>query len=124
MMILVVDDEKDVQRLFQQRFRKERRKGQIEFNFAFSGEEALNFLREEEGAGLALLLSDINMPKMNGLELLQVVRDEFPQLKIFMVTAYGDEDKKRKAFDFGADDYLLKPIDFKMLKEKILEQAS
>ncbi|MEN0005852.1 MAG: response regulator [Bacteroidota bacterium] len=118
MKILIVDDEKDVQRLFEQRFRRERKKGQVELFFAFSGREAVDFL-EQGGEELTMILSDINMPNMDGLELLEFVRSKFTKLKVFMITAYGDESNKKRAIDLGANDYLMKPINFKHLKEKI-----
>jgi len=116
--ILVVDDESDVRTLFEQRFRKEVRAGKIEFVFALSAEEALAFLSTHEGA--VLILSDINMPGMNGLDLLKAVKERYPQLKVIMVTAYDNEEYHRKAVDFGCDDYLTKPIDFALLKERLL----
>ena len=120
MKILIVDDEKDVQRLFEQRFRKERRAGEVELFFACSGREVLEFLAQKKSAGLALLLSDINMPQMSGLELLQTVREQYPSMKIFMITAYGDEETRRQAMDLGADEYFCKPLDFFALKNKLL----
>ncbi len=120
MKILVVDDEPDVQRLFEQRFRKERRSGQVEFRFALSGAEALSLLAENEETDLSLILSDINMPEMSGLELLRVIREKYPEQRIFMVTAYNDEHNRQQAEAFGADAYLTKPIDFESLKAQIL----
>lgn len=120
MKILVVDDEKDIQRLFEQRFRKERRNGEVEFYFALSAAEALSLLEQDHGTNLALILSDINMPEMNGLELLRIVRSKYPGQKIIMLTAYGDEHFREQAAQYGADDYFTKPIDFEDLKMKIL----
>ncbi len=119
MKILVVDDEKDVQRLFEQRFRKERRRGKLEFYFAFSAEEALEFLDQGGYSGLNMVLSDINMPEMSGLELLSTIRKKYPTLKFYIVTAYGDECKRRTALELGATDYLTKPLDFKNLRDVI-----
>lgn len=119
MKILIVDDEKDVQRLFEQRFRKERRSGKLEFFFAFSGKEALEFL-EQGGGELTMILSDINMPNMSGLELLEIVRSEYPALMVYMITAYGDEINRNRAMSMGATDYLVKPLDFNSLKQKLL----
>ena len=120
MKILIVDDEKDVQRLFEQRFRRERRNGLIELHFAFSGEEAVNFLKAGGDSDLTLILSDINMPKMNGLELLKIVREEYTNLKVYMLTAYGDDHYRQRAIELGATDYLVKPIDFKFLKDLLM----
>lgn len=121
MNILVVDDEKDVQSLFAQRFRKEIRDGKLNFDFAFSGAEALEYLslRPREAV---LILSDINMPGMSGLELLQNIKGKYvapPPVVMMMVTAYGDEENYRQAMQLGADDFLTKPVDFTILKEKL-----
>lgn len=118
MNVMVVDDEVDVQMLFQQRFRKELRSGQIGFYFALSGEEALTLL-EQRGADIVLILSDINMPGMNGLDLLRAVKDRHNHLKVFMITAYGDDANRQRAREYGCDDYFTKPIDFGVLKEKL-----
>ncbi len=118
--ILVVDDEKNVQRLFEQRFRRERKKGLIEFDFAFSAEEALSYLERTDTDRLAWVLTDINMPQQNGLELLAQLRLKYKDLPVMMVTAYNDEDRRREAQELGAKGYLTKPIDFKGLKAKIL----
>ena len=119
--ILVVDDEKDIQMLFQQRFRKEIRKGELHFEFAFSGEEALKVLNNMEHETV-LILSDINMPGMSGLELLETIKKDYnnPPPVVMMVTAYGDQENYDTAKKLGADDFLTKPVDFKMLKEKLL----
>lgn len=118
--ILVVDDEKDIQPLFQQRFRKEIRSGEIEFEFAYSGEEALNCM-ENFNHEAVLILSDINMPGMSGLELLERIKkkNHTPPPVVMMITAYGDTDNYNKAMDLGADDFLTKPVDFSVLKDKI-----
>ena len=121
--ILVVDDEKSVQRLYLQRFRKETRSGDVELHFAFSGEEALQFLNEGEAHDVTLVLSDINMPKMSGLEVLKIVRTRYPALKVLIITAYVDDQNRDEAISLGADDYLAKPIDFKVLKEKIFDMV-
>ena len=122
MQILVVDDETDVRDLFQQRFRREIRSGEFHFNFAFSGEEALGFMREHQSEVL-IILSDINMPGMNGLELLGHVKEEFemPPTTMMMITAYGDDDSYRQAIALGANDFLTKPVDFAVLKTKLLQ---
>ena len=118
--ILIVDDETDVEPLFMQRFRKDIREQQIQFHFAFSGEDALNFLSSLQPFDIVLVLSDINMPGMTGLELLRQTKQKFPQLRVMMVTAYGDNANYEKAMSFGADEFLTKPIDFNLLKEKIM----
>lgn len=120
MKILVVDDEKDVQVLFEQRFRKEIKNGEIELAFAFSGEEALLFMNDHEHEAV-LILSDINMPGMSGLELLQHIKEKFekPPPVVMMITAYGDDENYNYAMKLGADDFLTKPVDFTSLKEKL-----
>ena len=120
MKILVVDDERDVEVLFRQRFRKEIRKGILDFEFAFSGEEALKVMEDMEQKAV-LILSDINMPGMTGLELLEKIRADFdnPPPVIMMITAYGDDQNRNAANRLGANDFLTKPLDFKLLKEKL-----
>ena len=125
MKILVVDDEQDVQQLFQQRFRREIRNGEIEFTFAFSGEEALTYLQDHHSE-VVLILSDINMPGMSGLELLRHIRQDFSDKQqppaaptVLMITAYGDEATRTEAQNLGANGLLSKPVDFAMLKERI-----
>lgn len=121
MKILVVDDEKDIQPLFEQRFRKETRNGEIEFVFAFSGEEALTCLEKCQHEAV-LILSDINMPGMSGLELLRRIKQihHEPPPIVMMITAYGDAENHNKAMELGADDFIVKPVDFVALKEKII----
>ena len=120
MKILVVDDEKDVQILFEQRFRKEIREHEMEFVFAYSGEEALLYLNGHNH-GAVLILSDINMPGMSGLELLGHIKQKFttPPPVVMMITAYGDAENYKTAMSLGADDFLTKPVDFISLKEKL-----
>jgi CheY-like chemotaxis protein len=119
MNIVIVDDERDVQTLFEQRFRREVRQGLLQLHFAFSGEEALTLLSHGGIADIVLILSDINMPGMNGLELLKLVKERYPQLKVYMITAYGDAESHQRAVEYGCDDYLTKPIDFKVLKSRM-----
>ena len=119
--VLVIDDEKDVKDLFKQRFRKEVRKGIVELSFAFSAEEALEILDAQDSPAFVLILSDINMPGMNGLELLEKIKERFPELKVFMITAYGDKEHFDHAMALGADDFINKPVDFKQLKAKVFE---
>jgi len=120
MKILVVDDEKDIKTLFEQRFRKEIRSNFVEFVFAFSGEEALEHIKRLEHEAI-LILSDINMPGMSGLDLLEHIKQKYlkPPPVVMMITAYGDEENRRIANELGADDFLTKPVDFKLLKEKL-----
>jgi CheY-like chemotaxis protein len=119
MKIMVVDDEKDVQLLFEQRFRKEIKTGKVAFLFAFSGEEARDYLKSNGAEDVNQILSDINMPGMNGLELLKWIKDNYPELKVAMITAYGDKNNYKQAMEYGCDDYLTKPLDFSQLKEKV-----
>jgi CheY-like chemotaxis protein len=117
--ILVVDDEPDVAELFRQRFRREARQGTYVMHFANSGETALKQLAEEIEPPLIVLLSDINMPGMDGLELLREVKQRRPDLPVMMVTAYGDDERRRRASEFGASEFLTKPVDFDHLKTQL-----
>jgi len=119
MKILVVDDERDIQTLFEQRFRKEIREKLIEFVFAFSGEEALIYLEKNQHE-VVMILSDINMPGMSGLELLRKIKQMYlkPPPIVMMITAYGDAENYNNAKRLGADDFLTKPVDFNLLKAK------
>jgi len=125
MKILVVDDEKDVEILFQQRFRREIKEKEIEFVFAYSGEQALTFLNHHVHEAV-LILSDINMPGMSGLELLREIKQKYDQPPPFvmMITAYGDAENYNQAMQLGADDFLTKPVDFTLLKGKLKEKVS
>ena len=120
MKILVVDDEADMKMLFEQRFRKEIKRGEMSFVFANSGNEALDYLNRQNHE-FVLILSDINMPGMSGLELLEHIKHKYhtPPPKVMMITAYGDEDNYKQAMRLGADDFLTKPLDFISLKEKL-----
>lgn len=120
MKILVVDDETDVKVLFEQRFRREIKTGEMNFIFAFSGEEALVYLNQHEHEAV-LILSDINMPGMSGLELLRHIKEKYhkPPPMVMMITAYGDAENYNSAKQLGADDFLTKPVDFTVLKEKL-----
>jgi CheY-like chemotaxis protein len=119
MKVLVVDDERDIQTLFEQRFRKEIKDKSLDFVFAFSGEDALLYLNKHEHEAV-LILSDINMPGMSGLELLGHIKQKYhkPPPLVMMITAYGDAENFNMAKQLGADDFLTKPVDFTLLKEK------
>lgn len=117
--IMVVDDEPDTQTLFEQRFRREIRSSQVDLRFFFSAEAALDHLTSE-GLPLELILSDINMPGMGGLELLRQVKATYPHITMIMVTAYSDPEYYQSAMQHGADGYISKPIDFKALKANLL----
>ena len=119
--VLVVDDEEDVKPLFLQRFRRELKKNLVKFDFAFSGQEALDHLRSLDEMDCVLILSDINMPGMSGLDLLKEIKSSYPELPVMMVTAYGDDDNYKKAMEYGADGFLNKPVDFAHLKKTIFE---
>ena len=124
MKIMVVDDEKDVQSLFAQQFKKELRAGEVEFVFAFSAEEALAFLGNFGPSGIVLILSDIKMPGMSGLALLKTLKTAFAAMKVFMITAYGDEKNYQTALEYGADEFITKPIDFDRLKSLIFKAGT
>ncbi len=117
--ILVVDDEPDVAELFRQCFRREVRQGTYAMHFAASGEQALERLAGEIEPHLIVILSDINMPGMDGLTLLQQVKQRFPDLPVVMITAYGDDERRRRAADYGAAEFITKPVDFEFLKEQL-----
>jgi CheY-like chemotaxis protein len=117
--ILVVDDEPDVAEMFRQRFRREARQGTYVLHFAASGEEALDKLADGVRPELIVILSDINMPGMDGLSLLREIKTRRPDLPVMMVTAYGDDERRRRAEEAGAFQFLSKPVDFDLLKEEL-----
>jgi CheY-like chemotaxis protein len=123
-LVLVVDDELDVADLFRQQFRRELRAGLFEMEFAYSAPEALVRITRPSDVNLILLLSDINMPGMTGLELLPKVREIRPDVPVVMITAYGDADTRARALKAGAAGFLTKPIDFKLLREEITERLN
>jgi CheY-like chemotaxis protein len=119
LLILVVDDEADVEALFRQQFRRELRAERFVMQFARSAAEALKRIADAEGASLILILSDINMPGMSGLELLPKAKAARPDVPVIMITAYGDAETKRNALEAGAEALLTKPIDFATLRSEI-----
>ena len=119
--ILIVDDEADVAELFRQRFRREARQGTYVMHFANSGEGALQLLSQGVEPHLIVILSDINMPGMDGLTLLGEIKQHFPDLPVMMVTAYGDDERRQRARDLGAANFLTKPVDFDHLKDQLAE---
>ena len=119
LLILVVDDEPDVELLFRQQFRRDLRDGRFVMDFAQSGAQALDLISAAANVTLILILSDINMPGMSGLELLPKARAARPDVPVIMITAYGDADTKRKALENGAEALLTKPIDFAVLRDEI-----
>jgi CheY-like chemotaxis protein len=122
--ILIVDDEADVAELFRQRFRREARQGLYVLHFALSGEEALEKLADEIEPQLIVILSDINMPGMDGLALLREIKTRRPDLPVMMVTAYGDDERRRLAGEYGAADFITKPVDFEFLKAQLRQLSS
>jgi CheY-like chemotaxis protein len=119
-LILVVDDEPDVELLFRQQFRRDLREGRFAMEFAQSAQGALQRITEcEADTSLILILSDINMPGMSGLELLPKAKQARPDVPVIMITAYGDAETKRKALSNGADAFLTKPIDFSIVRNEI-----
>jgi CheY-like chemotaxis protein len=117
--ILVVDDEPDVAELYRQRFRREARQGTYVLHFAASGPEALAFLDADPAPPPVVVLSDINMPGMDGLDLLGEIKKQRPNLPVIMVSAYGDEERRRMAHDRGATSFVIKPVDFENLKAQV-----
>ena len=119
LLILVVDDEPDVEMLFRAQYRRDLRAGRFVMEFAQSGDIALRRIADASGVSLILILSDINMPGMTGLELLPKAKAARPDVPVIMITAYGDADTKRKALEGGAEALLTKPIDFVALRSEI-----
>jgi CheY-like chemotaxis protein len=119
LLILVVDDEPDVEMLFRQQFRRELRAGRFVMEFSQSAAAALQRVADAQSASLILILSDINMPGMSGLELLPKAKEMRPDVPVIMITAYGDAETKRKALESGAEALLTKPIDFATLRGEI-----
>lgn len=114
---MIVDDEKDIEILFRQQFRKEIRDGKIDLCYAFSGDEAVAILKSVQPPDVVCILSDINMPGMSGLELLKFVKERYPHIRVSMITAYGDEFNYKAAMKTGAEHYFTKPIDFMEVKK-------
>ena len=119
LLILVVDDESDVEMLFRQQFRRDLRDNRFTMDFAQSGESALQCISDAAGASLMLILSDINMPGLSGLDFLPRAKAARPDVPVIMITAYGDDATKRKALEGGAEALLTKPIDFVLLRNEI-----
>lgn len=118
---IVVDDEPDVRLLFEMHFSEEIKKGHFDFHFELSAEGVLNYLSNREADDVVLILSDINMPGMNGLDLLKSIKERYTHLLVFLITAYGDADTQDRARQLCCDDFFTKPLDFEELKEKILQ---
>jgi CheY-like chemotaxis protein len=122
--ILVVDDEPDVALLFRQQFRREVRDGTYVMHIANSGEMALEQLSQGIEPTLIVILSDINTPGMDGLQLLEAIKERFPNIPVMMVTAYGDDERRRRASDLGAFEFLTKPVQFDALKAQLRQLSS
>lgn len=121
MKILIVDDEQDVEIMFLQKFRKEIRSKLLEVEFAFSGQQALDYLGQSGSPDVVYVFSDINMPGMSGLELLENIKSRFPHIQVSMISAYGDKENYNKAIKSGAKGFFTKPVDFESLKNEIAE---
>jgi len=122
--ILVVDDEPDVAELFRQQFRRETRQGTYVMHFAGSGEQALDLLAGEIQPELIVILSDINMPGIDGLQLLDEIKQRRPDLPVMIVTAYGDDERRRRAEQLGASEFLTKPVNFDHLKSQLRDLSA
>jgi CheY-like chemotaxis protein len=122
--ILVVDDEPDVAELFRQRFRREARQGAYVLHFYYSAEGALAKPDDRIRPELIRILSDINMPGMDGLALLREIKRRWPDLPVMMVTAYGGDERRRNADEYGAAEFITKPVDFNLLKEQLRQLPS
>ena len=120
--LLFVDDEEDLQMVFEFNFREEMDDDLVRLSFSTSGEQCLELLKTEDGADVILVLSDINMPKMDGLTLLDKIKEQFPHIEVYMVSAYGNDDFISRAKDKGASHFFTKPVDFTMLKNVISSQ--
>ncbi|MBS4070116.1 MAG: response regulator [Algoriphagus sp.] len=121
MKILIVDDEQDVEIMFLQKFRREIKSKLLEVEFAFSGQQALEFLSKSDSPDVVYVFSDINMPGMSGLELLENIKSKFPHIQVSMISAYGDRENYNKAINSGAKGFFTKPVDFESLKNEIAE---
>lgn len=121
MKILIVDDEQDVEIMFLQKFRREIKSKLLEVEFAFSGQQALDYLGQSGSPDVVYVFSDINMPGMSGLELLENIKTRFPHIQVSMISAYGDKDNYNKAIKSGAKGFFTKPVDFESLKNEIAE---
>jgi CheY-like chemotaxis protein len=121
MKILIVDDEQDVEIMFLQKFRREIKSKLLEVEFAFSGAQALEKLGQFGSPDIVYVFSDINMPGMSGLELLENIKTRFPQIQVSMISAYGDRENYNKAIESGAKGFFTKPVDFESLKNEIAE---
>jgi len=121
MKILIVDDEQDVEIMFLQKFRREIKSKLLDVEFAFSGQQALDFLSKSDSPDVVYVFSDINMPGMSGLELLENIKSKFPQIQVSMISAYGDRENYNKAINSGAKGFFTKPVDFESLKNEIAE---
>lgn len=122
--VLVVDDEPDVIDLFKRQFRRELRRGDVALHFADSGEDALEKLKSGLEPEIMLILSDINMPGISGLDLLKASKALWPRLPVAMITAYGDDESRGTAMASGATEFLVKPLDFSVLKAKLADMAT
>ena len=122
--ILVVDDESDVALLFNQKFRHELRSGELKFEYARNGEDALRLLHSVGASDISLVITDINMPGMNGFELLEALKNEYPTLTVMVITAYGDAQNFEKTRILGADDFLTKPVNFEVLRDKLYKKGT
>ena len=122
--ILLVDDEPDVWELFRQNFRREIRKGVYDFEHVQSGDEALELLGSRASQDVILVMSDINMPGMTGVELLETLKERWPAIPVFMITAYGDQATERAVHDKGAERFFSKPVDFTVLKQELTTVAA
>jgi CheY-like chemotaxis protein len=115
-VVLVVDDEPDVEPLFRQQFRHDLRAGRFEMEFSHSGSAAMDYINDGQTGVISLILSDINMPGMDGIELLQKVKSAKPEVAVIMISAYSDAETRHRALQSGADDLLTKPLDFAALR--------
>ncbi|MDJ0556806.1 MAG: response regulator [Microcoleaceae cyanobacterium MO_207.B10] len=117
---MIVDNEPDTQYLFSKKFKKEVKAGKFEFIFAASAQEALSYLDSENHQTIDLIISDINLPGINGLEMLKIIKEKYPTINVCMLTAHGYDNHYKLAKEYGANDYLIKPINFAEIKDNFL----
>lgn len=119
MKVLIVDDERDMEALFRQKFRRDIKNQHLQMVFAFSGKEAMEMLQEKDPSEYMYVLSDINMPGMSGIELLKKIKELYPSITVSMISAYGDNENYNRAINSGAKQFFTKPLDFDSLRQEL-----
>ena len=123
--LAVVDDEEGVHKIFKAHFHKEVKKDLVHIRYFFNGKECIEYLKKEhQDLNILIVLSDINMPIMDGLSMLEIIKQDFPEIKVYMITAYDTDEYVKKTQELGADEFLVKPLDFKKLKDELNKKFS